>query len=170
MSLVITATLLVPDKVKPEHNNARQNALWGALMAGAWGIEWYFGYEHEHSDLTCEDWRTRDNMWDQSRYALEFFTQNAIPYWEMEPMDDLTENDDYVLAKEGEQYVIFQKMGPKQTTVLPEVKGNFTLRWFNPRTGEFTEQKEWKNASKDLQFDAPGEEKEMDWVVWVQKK
>ena len=33
---------LVPDKLNPKHDNARQNALWGALMAGSWGIEWYF--------------------------------------------------------------------------------------------------------------------------------
>ena len=124
---------LVPDKVNPEHNNARQNALWGALMAGAWGIEWYFGYEHEHSDLTCEDWRTRDKMWDQSRYALEFFTQNEIPYWEMEPMDELTENEDFVLAQEKNQLIIYQKMGAKEPTLISDVSGTYTLRWFNPQ-------------------------------------
>ena len=102
---------LVPDKLNPKHNNARQNALWGALMAGAWGIEWYFGYENEHSDLTCEDWRSRDNMWDQCLYALQFFKNNDIPYWEMEPMDKLTENDDFILAKEEEPIRHLSKNG-----------------------------------------------------------
>ncbi|MEM9718467.1 MAG: DUF5060 domain-containing protein [Bacteroidota bacterium] len=161
---------LVPDKVNPEHNNARQNALWGALMAGAWGIEWYFGYEHEHSDLTCEDWRTRDKMWDQSRYALEFFTQNSIPYWEMDPADDLTDNDDYILAKEAEQMVIYQKMGAKEPTVLPELEGTYSLRWFNPRSGEMAEAEVVESNSKGLKIATPKEDEEMDWVVWIQKK
>ena len=100
---------LVPDKVDSLHHNARQNALWGALMAGAWGIEWYFGYKNEHSDLTCEDWRSRDKMWDQSRFALSFFKEHQIPFWEMEPMDELTDGDDYVLVKGDSQFVIYQK-------------------------------------------------------------
>ncbi|MEM0992412.1 MAG: DUF5060 domain-containing protein, partial [Bacteroidota bacterium] len=128
---------LVPDQLNPDHDNARQNALWGALMAGAWGVEWYFGYKNEHSDLTCEDWRSRDKMWDQCRHALAFFSDHNIPYWEMEPADDLTKNDDFVLAKTGSEYVIFQKMGEKQATVLPKLSGTFAVRWFHPKTGKF---------------------------------
>ncbi|MEL6591045.1 MAG: DUF5060 domain-containing protein [Bacteroidota bacterium] len=159
---------LVPDKINAEHNNARQNALWGALMAGAWGIEWYFGYEHEHSDLTCEDWRSRDKMWDQCRYALQFFSQNDIPYWEMEPMDQLTEADDFILAMGKEQFVIYQKMGPKEKSVLPGLSGKYLLRWFNPRTGEFAQKEQRLMAKGNLKIASPPTEDEKDWVVWVQ--
>ncbi|MBU2880827.1 DUF5060 domain-containing protein [Psychrosphaera sp. B3R10] len=31
------------DALNPEHFDARSNGLWGALTAGAWGTEWYFG-------------------------------------------------------------------------------------------------------------------------------
>ena len=161
---------LVPDKVNPEHNNARQNALWGALMAGAWGIEWYFGYEHEHSDLTCEDWRSRDNMWDQSRYALEFFTANDIPYWEMEPKDDLTANDDFILVKDSTQFVIYQKMGEKEVTVLPVSSGGYAIRWYNPRSGEFVGDEQILRASDRLSIDPPQTDPEKDWVIWIQKQ
>ncbi len=161
---------LVPDKVNPEHNNARQNALWGALMAGAWGIEWYFGYEHEHSDLTCEDWRTRDKMWDQSRYALEFFTENEIPYWEMEPMDELTENEDFVLAQEKNQLIIYQKMGAKEPTLISDVSGTYLIRWFNPRTGEFVGQGKELSARGRLKISPPPAEADKDWVAWLVKK
>ena len=34
-------------------------------MAGGAGIEWYFGYKHPHSDLTCQDYRVREKMWQQ---------------------------------------------------------------------------------------------------------
>jgi hypothetical protein len=55
---------LLPDAEDPEHNLARDRALWGVLMAGGYGVEWYFGYASPHSDLTCQDFRSRDLFWD----------------------------------------------------------------------------------------------------------
>ena len=157
---------VVPDNVNPEHNNARQNALWGALMAGAWGVEWYFGYENEHSDLTLQDWRSRDNMWDQSRHALTFFTMHDIPFWEMDPMDDATSDEnDYVLGKKDEIYVIYQKMGPKSGTTLNDVNGSFNLTWFNPRTGSTEGSPSAVSALGTLDISAPPVEQEKDWVI-----
>ncbi|MDA3814602.1 MAG: DUF5060 domain-containing protein, partial [Candidatus Cloacimonetes bacterium] len=101
---------LVPDSEDPDHDTARVNALWGALMAGASGVEWYFGYSHAHSDLTCESWRSRDLFWDQCKVALEFFIKTELPLTEMENIDELTlTEDDYVFAKTGEVYLIFMK-------------------------------------------------------------
>jgi len=45
---------LITDKENPEHRNARVNGLWGCYTAGGYGLEWYFGYKHPHSDLTCQ--------------------------------------------------------------------------------------------------------------------
>ena len=50
-------------------------------LTGGAGVEYYFGYSYDHSDLTCQDLRSRDNMWTQSKYALDFFTNNGIPFW-----------------------------------------------------------------------------------------
>ena len=161
---------VVPDNVNPEHNNARQNALWGALMAGAWGVEWYFGYENEHSDLTCEDWRSRDNMWDQSRYALEFFTQNGIPFWEMEPMDETTaDENDYVLSKKDEVYVIYQKMGEKSGSTLNGINGSYTMSWYNPRTGSFEGDEQTVRANGTLSINPPPADTDKDWVILLKK-
>jgi len=160
---------LTPDKVNPTHDNARQNALWGAFMAGAWGIEWYFGYEHEHSDLTCEDWRTRNNMWEQSKYLLDFFTKNEIPYWEMEPSDEATLNNDYVLAKENVCYVIYMKMGSKSKTVLSDLNGSFNLRWFNPRNGTFVKGSQRMMADSNLIIPVPPSDQNKDWVALLSK-
>lgn len=160
---------LLPDKLNPDHDNARQNALWGALMAGAWGIEWYFGYENEHSDLTCEDWRSRDKMWDQCLHALHFFRQNELPYWDMEPRDQWTENDDFIFADQETHIVIYQKMGPKTPTTLQKINGEYTIRWFNPRTGQFIGKPKKVAAKNSLRIDLPPVEQEKDWVVWVKK-
>lgn len=61
---------VVPDANDPSHGVIRKNVLWGNLMAGGAGVEYYFGYSFPDSDLTCEDFRSRDNMWTLSRYAL----------------------------------------------------------------------------------------------------
>ena len=52
-------------------------------MAGGCGTEWYFGYDHPHSDLTCQSWRSRDLFWDQCKIALDFFNHNEIPISEI---------------------------------------------------------------------------------------
>ncbi len=127
---------LITDAEDSTHELPRKNALWGTLMAGGAGVEWYFGYKHPHSDLTCEDWRSRDKMWDQCRVALSFFEDNEIPFWEMVNNDELSsEEDSYCFAKKGEIYLVYLKNGGDTKLNLSEVSGQFHVSWFNPRTG-----------------------------------
>ncbi len=126
---------LITDAEDPAHDNARKNALWGNIMAGGAGVEWYFGYQHPHSDLTCQDYRKREKMWIQCRYALEFFKKYEIPFWDMKCEDEMTENtDDYVFCKADEIYLVYLKDGGKVDLNVPT--GEFTYGWFNPRTSE----------------------------------
>ena len=111
----------------------RHEALWGHLMAGGAGVEWYFGYQFEHDDLATEDWRTRDNMWNYTRHALRFFHEH-LPFAEMTSQDDLTPAErDYVLAREGEVYAVYLPNG--RTTSLQLADGTYEVAWYNPRTG-----------------------------------
>jgi hypothetical protein len=127
---------LITDAEDPTHDDARKNALWGNIMAGGAGVEWYFGYQHPHSDLTCQDYRVREKMWTQCRYALEFFDDYDIPFWEMSNANDkLSNNDAYCLCKEGEIYLAFFKKGGDTKLDLSDVEGMFRILWFNPREG-----------------------------------
>ncbi|HEC03178.1 MAG TPA: DUF5060 domain-containing protein, partial [Phycisphaerales bacterium] len=129
---------LITDAEDPTRDNARKNALWGNLMAGGAGVEWYFGYKHPHSDLTCQDWRTREKVWTQCSYALEFFRKHEIPFWDMKCEDEMTENtEDYVLCKPGSIYLVYLKHGGK--VEFDVSNGNYNYGWFNPRTGDGTE-------------------------------
>jgi len=126
---------LITDAEDPTRDNARKNGLWGNIMAGGAGVEWYFGYKHPHSDLTCQDWRTREKVWTQCRYALDFFKKHKIPFWDMKCEDEMTENtDDYVFCKPGKIYLVYLKHGGKVELNVPT--GKFTYGWFNPRTGD----------------------------------
>ncbi|MFK8165195.1 MAG: DUF5060 domain-containing protein, partial [Lewinella sp.] len=158
---------LLPDKDDAAHDIARQNALWGSLMAGAWGTEWYFGYKHAHSDLSCEDWRSRDLFWDQCRHLLEFVDQENIPLPDMKPANDLTSGDqDWVLAKENDTYLVLLKLGAKSANQLKVGAGNYSVRWLNPRTGKFAG-KVGKSKSGMVDLSKPPAEVDMDWVVLV---
>lgn len=65
------------------HINARRNSLWGALMAGGSGANFYFGYQFAHGDISADDFRSRDRFWDYCRILLEFLESEEIPFWEM---------------------------------------------------------------------------------------
>jgi hypothetical protein len=133
---------LVPDDLDFDHDNARKNGLWGGLMAGAWGLEWYFGYKNPESDLTCQDWRSRDNFWNQCKFALDFFNSNKLAYARMTSHDDLIVGNpptresgagDYCLAEPGQAYIVFIKDGDEISLRLEQ--GSYDLRWYNPRKG-----------------------------------
>ena len=126
---------LITDAEDPTRDNARKNGLWGNIVAGGAGVEWYFGYQHPHSDLTCQDWRTREKVWTQCSYALDFFKKYEIPFWDMKCEDEMTENtNDYVLCKPGEIYLVYLKHGGK--IELNASTGKFIYGWFNPRTSD----------------------------------
>ena len=121
-------------------HDIRKLCLWGTLMAGGAGVEYYFGYTLPENDLTCEDFRSRDKSWDFCRIALEFFPANQIPFWEMKNANALIGNDrngnsKYCLAKEGRVYLIYLPAGGTAELDLGGVQGTFSVAWFNPRTG-----------------------------------
>ena len=124
---------VLPDAEDPQHDKPRKHALWGNLMGGGSGVEWYFGYQYAHMDLNCEDWRSRDAMWDQTRYALEFF-QNHLPFWTMWPANDLADDERaYVFAREGEIYAVYMpEAGRTRVAVAP---GEYSVEWYDPRNG-----------------------------------
>ncbi len=125
----------IPDADDPGHFEMRKEVLWGNLMAGGAGVEWYFGYKYAHNDLNCEDLRSRDILWDQTRYALEFFRMH-LPYNKMKSADELTKNsEDYVLAKEGSIYAIYLPKIKETKIDLTGVNTSFSVQWYNPRKG-----------------------------------
>ncbi len=161
---------LLPDDEDPEHDLARSNALWGTLMAGGFGVEWYFGYDSPHSDLTCQDFRSRDKFWDQNRYARSFF-ETYIPFWEMEPLDDLTsDNSSYCLGAENEVYVVYLPQCLETISLNLGTSGKtFSIYWYNPRsggtlrTGSVTSLK----AGGKVDLGYPPEDLARDWVALI---
>jgi len=158
---------VAPDTEDPEHDEVRRYALWGNLMAGGAGCEWYMGYDYPNSDLTCEDWRARDHMWNLTRYALEFFHKH-IPFTEMTPNDSLVAGDGaWCLAKPGEVYAVYLWKPKGATLVLP--KGTFNLSWYNPRKGGALAPTDPIKGPGETTLGDPPCDPDRDWVVLVQR-
>ena len=158
----------MPDADDSEHNSIRNEVLWANLMAGGAGVEWYFGYKYAHNDLKCEDWRSRDILWDQTRVALEFF-QKYIPFQNMKSADGLTDNpNDYVFAENGNTYVVYLPEVKSTELNLWGIDAEFSVKWYNPRVGGALQKgsvKTVKGGSKVSIGLPPSKEK--DWVALI---
>jgi hypothetical protein len=123
------------DRIINNQDTVRKYVLWACLMAGGGGAEWYFGFKNHNNDLGCEDWRSRERMWDYTRIAIEFF-RNYLPFAEMEPADGLTDNpSDYCLAQPGKVYAIYLPFTSDTKIDLTQEEETFELMWYNPRKG-----------------------------------
>ena len=121
-------------------HDVRKLTLWGSLMAGGAGVEYYFGYALPENDLVCEDFRSRDQSWDYCRVALEFFRDEKIPFAEMKSANALIgntkdDNSKFCFAKAGELYLVYLPNGGSTDLDLTAAKRTFTVQWFNPRNG-----------------------------------
>lgn len=157
----------------PSQDGIRQAVLWGNLMAGGAGVEYYFGYNLPHSDLTCEDFRSRDMMWDYNRYAHQFFTTH-VNFWEMDNHNELINNnndsnDKYCLAKPGDTYVVYVAEGGGTGLDLGSVVGTFSVAWFNPRTGGSLQNGTVAsvNGPGEVDLGDPPNSNNEDWVILV---
>lgn len=166
-----------PDPRRPYGlHEVRKLVLWGNLMAGGAGVEYYFGYHLPQHDINAEDFRSRDRSWDYCRIALEFFREHQIPFWEMKGADALIGNAvggemGYCLAKENEIYLVYLPWGDVSTIDLSGATGEFSVKWFNPRKGgslvdgAVTRVQGGRRAR--LGF-PPGDEQE-DWVIIIRR-
>ncbi len=121
-------------------HDIRKFTLWGNLMAGGAGVEYYFGYGLPENDLKGEDFRSRDRSWDDCRIALDFFRQGKIPFAMMTSDNGLIGNEKdnhskYCFAKKGEIYLVYLPDGGTAELDLSGTTDAFTLLWFNPREG-----------------------------------
>ena len=125
----------VPDAVDFWHDALRREGLWPTLLGQGGGCEWYFGYGHPHSDLDCEDFRSRDNLWLLTARALDFLREH-VPFEEMEHADELAiAPSPSVLAKRGEFYLVYLPFGGPASLDLESHTGPFRVSWFDARNG-----------------------------------
>ncbi|MFA6242893.1 MAG: DUF5060 domain-containing protein [Candidatus Hydrogenedentales bacterium] len=151
-----------PDSEDPEHAGVSRFALWGNLMAGGAGCEWFF-----QSDIRSEDWRSREKMWDLTRVALTFFHRD-IPFAEMEPRDDFVQGgESWCLAKPGEVYAVYTAKPAECRIDLPP--GAYTVSWYDPRAGGSLQEGKPLSGGASRELGLPPSDADRDWVAVIRK-
>ena len=157
-------------------HSIRKHTLWGTLMAGGGGVEYYFGYQLPENDLICQDFRSRDRSWDYCRIAIEFFARERIPFPEMTNANDLIENPSnsntrYCLAKPDDVYLIYLPQGGTSRLDLSAARGRFRVGWFNPRSGGPVQISTVRGvlAGGIVEIGTPTSDPEQDWLAVIRK-
>ncbi len=148
----------------PDDKLVRNRVLWTTLLGGGMGVEYYYGYETNQTDLNAQDHRSRHKKYTQAAHAVAFFqehVQNKVV--SMIASDNITKDtDDHVFAKKGELYIVYKPKGGTSTINLPA--GNWNVQWYNPRSGgALSAAKKITNAS----LVAPNNN---DWVALIKKE
>lgn len=160
---------IVPDAKDYWHDKARKLSIWGNLMAGGFGTIFFF--IDSHDDLNCEDFRTRDHLFDLMRYAHEFFTR-YLPFHRMRHRDELTpQPGDYVFAREGEIYAVYLPEGGTAELDLRGVSGTFEVKWYDPRFGGDLQDGTVRTVEGGglRSLGLPPRDRQSDWAVLVQR-
>lgn len=163
---------IMPDADDAGHDTVRQHALWGAMMAGAAGVEWYFGYKYPHNDLGCENFRSRKQWWEQTKICLDFF-RTYLPVENMVAADELVSaRGAWCLADKGNVYVVYLPKGIKTTALDIENSGKkYSVRWYNPRAGGKLMKGSVKTVKGNgmVKLGHPPADYYLDWVVLIKQ-
>ncbi len=160
---------IMPDSFDANHDTVRHHYLWGALMAGGAGVEWYFGYRYPQNDLNVEDFRSRHNWWKQSTIATQFL--NQYPLQDMKSYNALVKvEDSYCLANPGEIYIVYLPAGTRNATLELVDNKSYTTKWFNPREGGMLQDGSIMKISGGgiREIGNPPKDIDKDWVVVIQ--
>jgi len=159
---------VMPDSYDANHDTVRADCLWGALLGGATGVEWYFGYRYPHNDLNLEDFRSRENWWKQSTIATQFV--NTLPLESMKPANELVNLESaFCFANPGEMYVIYLPVNSGECTLKLDSDKTYSVKWYNPReggelkTGSISQIK----GQGSVNLGNPPEDLEKDWVALI---
>ena len=127
---------LVTDEENPTHDEARVRVIWGSLLAGGFGVEWYFGYNSPNNDLEAQDYRSRDLFWEQNAFARRFFEEH-VPFHKMRPLPQSVPLEFlYVFGIRDEHYLVMVANPARLNKVrLDTVGARYRVRWFDTRNG-----------------------------------
>lgn len=126
-----------PNKILPKEDGKARLSFWKVVMAGGEGLDIYTAYTlKDYSDITVEDFRRLDSVWQQMAYGLQFFQRPEInrELPNMVTLDGLV-SQGYCLANPGTIYVVYTQKSDGLTLDLTDVTGDFKVQWYDPARG-----------------------------------
>ncbi|MBL7185249.1 MAG: DUF5060 domain-containing protein [Phycisphaerae bacterium] len=152
----------------------RKEKLWPAYLSGG-QVEFIVG-----DLLETENFAKYEDLWRYIWFARKFLQEN-VPFWEMEPADDLLEgesvfkgktstHDGQVFARPGQCYALYFPSARQTGTLdLTAEGGEFTKRWYNPRTGRFAGPTAQVKGGGKIAIGPPPEDPEKDWAMLLKR-
>ncbi len=127
----------------------------------------------------------REKLWTYLWHARRFMEEN-LPFWEMEPADELSNGGatiavgigkgksiplgPQVFAKRGEVYAVYLPTCSSTGTLdLTDLKGVAQQRWFDPRKGVFAGTAGQISGGARRELGWPPSDSASDWVVLIQR-
>lgn len=154
------------DAVDPAHDTLRKEVLWGSLMAGAYGVEWYFGWRGDQHDLNAENFRSRQNLWRQTKHCIDFFQEFELHLDDIRPADDLVGDNAWCFSKPNSIYLVYLPNGGSTILDLSSTdKPVFGVSWTNPMNGEQEDATINVTGGEKVTLQAPSNEH--DWIATV---
>ena len=163
--------------IEPGDNNfddpnqaGQREAFWSTLLANGSGGNVYIRGNGQSLDQNLDDFTGFQALWTWIDTATSFMN-TFVPFWDMEQADGLTTNEnDFVLAKDGEYYLVYLPIGEADAVNL-NLSGqdgeSFDVLWYNPRTGGDLISGGQVNGGETVQIDSPPADSDEDWVLLV---
>jgi hypothetical protein len=160
----------------PSQDDIRKNVLWGNLMAKGAGVNYYFG---STADLTCQNFRNYDKLWDYYRHAENFFRNYLLEntlllsnqLTSMSNSDGKISNaQGYCLSLDGYQpFVVYLPVGGNASLDLSTSTTADTLRvwWYNPRSGGTLQKGDLLIGGAVVSLGNPPTDATSDWVAFI---
>ena len=146
----------------PNEADYREFVIWGTLTAGGAGSEFYVG---NGQDFKLEDFAPYINYWNQMRIAREFLELNNLPFHQMENRDEIVTNG-WCLGKDFDTYIIYL---PNGGTTSINITGDYSLKWFDPRTGVLTQGSVTEvSTGENVSLGTAPYQTTEDWVILLQ--
>ena len=108
------------------------------VREGAWGVALGGAIVNYAEMFEGPNFRNPSNFGDGAalpdlEILLDFM--ESIPYYEMDPHNELVNTGSICFAKPGTEYVVYRQHGGTFTLDLTGMTGTFDVEWLNPRTG-----------------------------------
>jgi hypothetical protein len=131
------------EKKQVHHTDKVRRSAWRIVCAGGYlaaGFHGTIGHSDVWNRIDAPNHYTfilqDEGAGAQLRILHDFFEK--LPYWRMQPFTSVT-GDAVALADPGKVYVIYLPKGGATTVDLTAAESPLTVRWFNPRSGEFSQ-------------------------------
>ena len=157
----------------------RQEKLWPVYLSGGM-IEFIL-----EEMLKVDDFSTgeKEALWEYIWHARKFMQEN-LPFWDMQPNDDLLTKEatikvgrgggksfqlgGQVFCKPGEVYAVYLPNAANGGRLdLSQAAGTFSMRWYDPRKGNFFGKTKKIKGGKYVELGEPPSPKNQDWAVLI---